>query len=149
METKRFKPLFDKLYLILLIPTLFLMLGVTALIFVFPEPAAIFIIIAVDLFVAYFFVSPLFGYVELRENSLFIKYGFFLKKEIPYEKIRETSKKRKFYSDSMMSLKNSFEHVNIKYNAFDVTSISVVDNDAFALALEERLVRNSKKRGTV
>ncbi len=145
METKIFKPLFDKLYLILLIPTVILIIAVTAFVFVFPEPAAICIIIAVDLFVAYFFVSPLFGYVELRESSLFIKYGFFLKKEIPYEKIRGTSKERKFYSDSMMSLKNSFEHVNIKYNAFDVASISVVDNDAFALALEERLVRNNKE----
>ena len=139
MQSQRFKPLFDKLYLILLIPTAIVVLGATAMVLIFPEPVALVLIILVDLFVLYFFVSPLFGYVELRESSVFIKYGFFLKKEIPYEKIRGVVKDRKFYSDSIMSLKNSFEHVNIKYNAFDVTSVSVVDNDEFIETLEERL----------
>ena len=94
---------------------------------------------AVAAFVLYFFVSPLFGYVELRENSMLIKYGFILKKEIPYSKIRSVTKARKFYSDSMMSLKNSFDHVNIKYNTFDVTCVSVVDNDSFINELSKRL----------
>ena len=139
MEIKRFKPLFDKLYFILLIPTAVLLLAATVLIFVFPEPAAVVIIAVVDLFVAYFFVSPLFGYVELRESSVFIKYGFLLRKEIPYDKIRGAVKVRKFYSDSMMSLKNSFEHINIKYNTFDITSVSVMDNDELIKALDALL----------
>ena len=147
MEIKRFKPLFDKLYFILLVPTMILILGATALVFLFPAPLAVFIIVAVDLLVLYFFVSPLFGFVELRESSLFIKYGFFLKKEIRYEKIRGAVKVRKFYSDSMMSLKNSFEHVNIKYNAFDITSVSVVDNEEFIEALEERLDEKLRSNG--
>ena len=116
-------------YFIIFIPTALLLIAVTVLSAF--SPTALIITVPVDLFVLYFFISPLFGYVELREGSLFIKYGFFLKKEIPYAKIRGAVKGRKFYSESMMSLKNSFEHVNVKYNSFDVTTVSVVENDAF------------------
>ena len=38
-----------------------------------------------------------------------------------------------------MSMKNSLEHVNIRYNSFDVTSVSVKDNEAFMKELDERL----------
>jgi len=137
MKNKIFKPLIDKLFWILLIPTAALMLGVTVLA-VF-EPSALLIIIPTDIFVGYFLIAPLFGYVELRENSLFIKYGFILKKEIPYTKIRSLEKDRKWYSDAMMSLKSSMEHVIIKYNRFDVTIVSVVDNDTFMEELSKRI----------
>ena len=30
------------------------------------------------------------------------------------------------------------EHINIKYNSFDVTAVSVTDNDALISAIEER-----------
>jgi len=140
MEIKKFKPLIDKLYFIILIPTI-LLLGAATVISTF-EPVALFITIPVDLTVIYFIISPLFGYAELRENSVYIKYGFILKKEIPYNKIRGVVKERKFYSESMMSLKNSFEHVNIKYNAFDVTTVSVVNNDDFIGELNERIKTN-------
>ena len=82
--------------------------------------------IPADLFVLYFIISPLFGYVELREDSLFIKFGFFMNREIPYPKIRGTSFEHKFYSDSMLSLKNSADHVNIKYNTFDIKSTRMI-----------------------
>ncbi len=140
MENKRFKPLIDRLYFMIFIPTALLLIAVTAA-SAFSPPALI-ITGAVDLFVLYFLISPLFGYVELRESSLFIKYGFLLKKEIPYAKIRGAVKGRKFYSESMMSLKNSFEHVNVKYNTFDVTTVSVVKNDAFISELEKRLLHS-------
>ena len=77
--------------------------------------------------------------MELREHTLFIKLGFIMKREIPYAKIRGTEKQRKFYSDSMLSLKNSFDHVNVKYNRFDMISVSVVNNDEFVKNLEERI----------
>ncbi len=136
MKTKRFKPLFDKLFFIIFIPITVLMMAFTVLACF--APTALFIIIPIDALVLYFLLSPLFGYVELRENSLFIKYGLVLKKEIPYDKIRGIDKVRKFYSESMMSLKNSFEHVNIKYNSFDITAVSVVENDNFIKELNER-----------
>jgi hypothetical protein len=38
----------------------------------------------------------------------------------------------------MASLKNALEHVNIKYNTFDIVSVSVVDNDGFIEELNTR-----------
>ena len=136
MGNKRFKPLIDKLFWWIAIPTailfLFLILiSVCALV-------AFLITFSAMLLTAYFLISPLFGYVELREKTVFIKFGFFMKREIPYEKIRGTKKERKWYSDSMLSLKNSIEHVNIQYNTFDFVTISVVDNDEFIRELNKR-----------
>lgn len=139
MENKRFKPLVDKLFWILFIPTFILMAGLTVIAAF--DPVALLITIPADIFVIYFFISPLVGYVELQEKILFIKYGFILKKEIPYDKIRSVEKGKRWYSESMMSLKNSFEHVNIKYNSFDVTTVSVIDNDDFI----EELTNRTKK----
>ena len=124
---KRFLPLIDKLFWWISIPTSVLMLALTVL--STAAPIALFIIIVCDILVAYFLVSPLFGYVELRDKCVFIKFGFFICREIPYDKIRGVEIVRKFYSDSMISLKNSIEHVNIKYNRFDVISVSVKKND--------------------
>jgi uncharacterized membrane protein YdbT with pleckstrin-like domain len=90
---------------------------------------AFLIMLAIDLFTFWFLFSPMFGYVELRENTLYIKYGLILKKEIPYQKIRDVYKERKLISEAMMSLKSAVEHVSIKYNTFDVTVVSVVGND--------------------
>ncbi len=133
----KFKPLVDKLYWILFVPTNIFMLLMTA-IPPFFAPQTLFVTLPVLLFLNYFFISPLFGYVELGEDELLIKYGFFIRKKIPYSKIRSTEKKRSFYSDSLLSLKNSFEHVNVKYNAFDVTAVSVRDNDIFIEELAKR-----------
>jgi len=130
MQVKRFRPKIDKLYRILLTVTNALCLPLLFIPTLF-SPVTLFITLPLFVFVNYFFVSPLFGYVELRETELFIKYGFFLKKTIPYAKIRSAEKERKFYCESMMALKNALEHVNIKYNTYDVTTVSVEDNDAF------------------
>ena len=135
----KFKPLIDKLFWIITIPTLVFLAIVTTIVFIFPASAAIIIIILADLATVYFLISPLFGYVELRESALFIKYGFMMKREIPYGSIRDTVKEHRFISESMLSLKNAFEHVNIKYNMFDVTTVSVTDNDAFIAELKARI----------
>ncbi len=134
---KRFKPLVDKMYWMISIPTLILIAAVTVI--SVPAPITLFVTIPADLFVIYFLISPLFGYVELLENGVFIKYGLIMKGEIPYSKIRGVVKVRKFYSDSIMSLKNSMEHVNIKYNSFDTVSVSVVGNDDFIEQLNSML----------
>ena len=138
MEAKRFRPLVDRLYWIILIFTSAVMIGLTV-----PSvlaPVALWIVIPVDVLVYYFLISPLFGYVELRENTVFIKFGFILKREIPYQKIRGTVKERKLYSESMVSLKNAIEHVNIKYNVFDIVTVSVIDNDKFIDDLKAHLI---------
>ena len=136
LKNKKFKPLIDKLFWYIWIPTSILMITLTAI--CATNLLAFIIMIPVDLFTYYFLFSSICGYVELREETVFIKFGFIIKREIPYSKIRGLAKERKFYSDSMLSLKNSFEHVNIKYNKFDMISVSVVNNDEFIAEIEER-----------
>ena len=63
-----------------------------------------------------------------------------MKKSIPYSKIRGIELERKWYSETMMSLKNSMDHVNIKYNSFDVTAVSVIDNEELVSELKKRIL---------
>ena len=146
MESVRFKPLFDKLYWITLIPTAVLMAALTVMAAVDAPLTAVALALPIDIFTFYFFVSPIFGYVELREDSVFIKFGFILKREVPYGKIRGIEKARSAISDSLLSVKSSFEHVNIKYNKFDVVSVSVVGNDAFIKELDARVSEKTHKK---
>ena len=146
MESVRFKPLFDKLYWITLIPTAVLMAALTVMAAVDSPLTAVALALPIDIFTFYFFVSPIFGYVELREDSVFIKFGFILKREVPYGKIRGIEKARSAISDSLLSVKSSFEHVNIKYNKFDVVSVSVVGNDAFIKELDARVSEKTHKK---
>lgn len=137
MENKRYKPLIDKIFWIIWVPTLLLVAVATVITSI--DTVAFLIMLAIDMFTLYFLISPLFGYVELREETVFVKLGFFMKKEIPYNKIRDVVKERKLYADSMSSLKNSLDHVNIKYNKFDVLSVSVVGNDDLVKRLKVRM----------
>lgn len=137
MESIRFKPKVDGFYLWIFIPTLILL--AVATVFAALEPMALFVIAPADLFTLYFLISPFFGYVELRESTVLVKVGFFIKREFPYRKIRGTVKERRFISESMLSLKCSMEHVNIKYNTFDVITVSVQDNDELISKIEERV----------
>ena len=87
MGNKKFTPKYDKLFWIIFIPTVIFLVVMTVMPSIFAREA-LWIMIPVDLFVLYFLISPLFGYAELREKSLFIKFGFIIKREIPYERIR-------------------------------------------------------------
>ena len=80
---KRYKPLIDKMYFIITLPTAAVL--ISALVISAYAPMMFFVTVPSTLFTAYFFVSPLFGYVELGEEWVFIKYGFFMKKEIKEE----------------------------------------------------------------
>lgn len=140
MKVKRYKPSLDKTFLITIILTLTL-LAASTVVSAF-EPISLLITIPVDLFCTYFLISPLFGYVELRDDTVFIKYGFIMTKEIPYSSIRGTAKERKLYSDSTVSLKCSLNHVNIKYNKFDVTSVSVADGDDLIEEINTRIYKD-------
>lgn len=144
MENRRYKPLIDKMFYLIWVPISIVMLGVTVLSFF--EPTALFVMLPVDIFTFYFLFSQLFGYVELRESSVFIKFGFILKTEIPYSSIRGIAKDRKFYSDSMLSLKNALSHVNVKYNKFDLVTVSVKENDEFIEELTRRIKKDREQR---
>ena len=124
---KKYKPLVDKLYFIIFIPTAALVVA-SNLLAIF-APTVLLLTIPIALFTLYFFISPLFGYVVLRDEGLLIRYGFFLTKEIPYSKIRSVRLERKWYTETMLSLKSSFDHILIRYNSFDTTAVSVKDND--------------------
>ena len=133
MENKIYKPKIDKLFWLIWIPTSVFMILMT--VFAFFEPISLLIMIPTDIFTFYFLITSLFGYVELRDDVLFIRFGLIMTREIPYSKIRGLVKERKFYSESMTSL---------KYNSFDVVTVSVTDNDDFIGELNLR-IENSKK----
>ena len=137
MGNVRFKPQIDRLFWFIWIPTVILLAVGTVI--SCASTIALLILLATDIFTLYFLISPLFGYVELRESGIFIRFGFFMTREISYDRVRGVVKARKFYSDSMVSLKNSMEHVNIKYDRFDMVSVSVVDNDGLMRQIEERI----------
>ena len=137
MENKRYKPLIGKMFWVIWIPTLIFLAVVTIMSAAYIS--ALLIMLATDIFTVYFLVSSLVGYVELREDSVFVKLGFFTTREIPYNKIRDVSKEHKLYADSMVSLKNSLDHVNIKYNRFDVLSVSVTDNDELIDMIKQKI----------
>ncbi len=137
MQTVRFKPKTDKLLYVILLSTLALLVAVTA-VTACTEVWLLLLMLPIDVFTLYFIISPLFGFVELREDELYIKFGFFMSRSIPYARIRGLEKRRAICATSMMSLKNAIEHVDIKHNTFDVTTVSVTDNDAFMALVNER-----------
>ena len=129
----------DKFYVWIIVLTSLFLVAVTVL--AAALAVALFVIVPVDLITVYFLVTSLFGYVELRETGVFIKFGFFMKREIPYSSIRGLTKERKLYSDSMTSLKHSIEHVNIKYASFDMVSVSVITNDGLIDEINKRIAK--------
>lgn len=137
MENKRFKPRYDRYYIVTWIACLAVVMMASAAAFF--EPTVLFVLIPVDLLTLYFAISPLFGYVELRDATVYVKLGFILDKEIPYQKIRGFDRKRSFYADSMTSLKTALDHLNIRYNRFDVISVCVESDDELIAEIEARI----------
>ena len=134
---KRFKPKIGKTFYVIWIPTVLFLSVMTSVSLV--APLAFVILLLTDALTLYFLLTSLFGYVELRDDAVFVKFGFIAKAEIPYSTIRGVTKERKLYADSIMSLKNSLDHVNIKYNRFDIVSVSVTDNDELISEIEARI----------
>ena len=137
MDNKKYKPKVDKLFYLVMIPTMIIVLSPVIICGIL-VPTTLFITVPVLLLTTYFLITTLFGYAELRESSLYIKYGFIMSKEIPYDKIRGVEKERSIISTSTLSIKNALDHVNIKYNRFDVTTVSLDDNDGFINELNKR-----------
>ena len=132
VNIKKYKPKVDKLFYIMLVVINVISLAILIIpqLFYLSFESFIFSIIVI-LFINYFLISPLFGYIEIRETSIFIKYGIILKKEIPFNKIKKLELKKKWYSDSIFALKCSIEHVDITFNSYDKTCVSVKENDIF------------------
>jgi len=137
MQTKVFKPLLDKLIWSVLVITVFSLTMATVISAV--NVILLIFMILLDAACIFLLISPLFGYVELGESAVFVKFGLIMSREIPYSSIRGVTKGRGVHSDSMVSLKNAMEHVNIKHGRFDVTTVSVVGNDELIASIEERI----------
>ena len=142
MENVRLKPQIDRLFWLIWTPTLILLAVGTVI--AASSVVALLILIATDIFTLYFLLSPLFGYVELRARTVYVKFGFFVSREIEYARIRSVNIERKWYSESMLSLKCAYEHVNIRYNTFDVLTVSVQDNATLAAELDSRRGMNKR-----
>ena len=138
MQTKRYRPKIDILFWMITAVANVILLAMLIVGFVF-DRVVLFVTVPTLLFVNYFIVSPLFGYVELGDDAMFIKFGLLLKRRVPYSQIRTLTIDRRWYSESMLSIKNSIEHVNVRYNRFDVVTVSVRDNEAFVEAVKERM----------
>lgn len=82
--------------------------------------------------------------MELSATGVLVKFGFFVKRELKYGEIRRTEIVKKLYSDSMVSLKNAIEHVNIWYGSFAVISVSVTDNAGLVREIEQRRTPSAK-----
>ena len=141
-STVRYFPKIDRLFWLITLPTVLITLG--GLVVSAFEPPSLLVMVPTAFFIFYFLFSPLFGYAELGESKLVIKYGFFLKKEIEYASIRGAELRRKVIAESMMSLKCAVEEVLIRYNRFDVTVISVKENSVFIKELYKRCGLDSK-----
>ena len=133
---KRYKPLVGKLFWIAAVLLALLLAGATVL--AAASPLALAILIVIDFLCVYLAISPLFGYVELREDCVFIKFGLMLERRIEYERIRGVELEWAIYADSMLSLKNAAWHVNIKYDRFNLVCVSVVGNDELIREIENR-----------
>ena len=137
MKDKRYTPKVDKLFYLLAVPT-FIIVALPTVICGILAPNTLYIMLPIFVFTAYFFVSPLFGYVELRDDELYIKYGFMMSRTIPYNKIRKIEKERKAISTSILSIKNALDHINIRYNTFDMTTVSLKDEEDFLSELNAK-----------
>ncbi len=135
--SNRYRPKIDKFFwwMLVIVNAVCLSLLVISIF----DPISFFCTVPIALFCNYFFISPLFGYAELREDHIFIKYGLILKKSIPYKRLRSVEIKRGIISEAVIDLKLSLEHIVIKYNTFDFTIISVKENQFLIEELREKM----------
>ena len=135
----KFRPRVDKYYLWIAIPTEIFLIAMTVMTLVHFTLFGLIVMLLALALSSFFILSPIFfGYAELRDDELFVDFGVFIKRSIPYSRIRAIEKKRRFYSESMLSLKCAMEHLDIKYNSFDVISLSLCNEDKFIAEVNKK-----------
>ena len=135
----KFKPRVDKYYLWIAIPTEIFLIVMTVMTVVHFTLFGLIVMLFALALSSFFILSPvLFGYAELRDDELFVDFGVFIKRSIPYSKIRSVEKKHRFYSESMLSLKCAIDHVDVKYNSFDMISLSLKEEAKFIEELNRK-----------
>ena len=139
----KFRPRVDKYYLWIAIPTEIFLIVMTVMTLVHFTLFGLIVMLLALALSSFFILSPIFfGYAELRDDELFVDFGVFIKRSITYSRIRAIEKKRRFYSESMLSLKCAIDHVDIKYNHFDVLSLSLKDEEVFIEELNKKIPLN-------
>ncbi len=139
----KFKPKIDAYFIVPFCIATIILLIPTILGFVFNNIAQGIFTICILLFVDYLLLSPLFGFVQFEEKNLYIKYGLIIKKRIPYDKISTIKIEKKLYSECLLSLKTSVEHMHITYNLYDTTCISLKETDAFLEEVARRMEKEN------
>lgn len=129
----------DLCYSIIFIVTELVLLVPSILTFIFKDMLAGFVTLAPFLLVTLLFMSSFSGYIIIKEDELYIRYGFILKRSIPYENIRALIKEKTVLSECLLGMKNSLEHVLIKYNKYDTTCVSVRNNDLFIEEVNKKI----------
>lgn len=134
----KFKPLVDKYFYTPIILVLILFIAPIMVGIVCKQIDQIIITSLLFIVIGVLLISPLFGYVKIEDDHIFIKYGLFFKRKIFYTNITEITKERKFYATSLISHKTALDHVFIKYNKYDDTCISIKNMDVFIALVEEK-----------
>ncbi len=140
----KFKAKLDIVYIVIYVIVGIVMLAPSIVSLITKDYITALICLIPFILILFMIISMVCGYARLDDDCLFIKYGFVFKRSIPYEKIRSYELQRKFYCESLLSLKNAMEHVEIKYNKFDNTCVSVRDNIVFLEQLHKRIEEKTR-----
>lgn len=134
----KFKPHVDKYFYIPIIFVLILFIAPFLVAIVCRQIDQIIVTSLLFVVISVLLISPLFGYVKIENDYIFIKYGLFFRRKILYTNIVEITKEHKYYATSLISHKTSLDHVFIKYNNYSDTCVSVKDMDVFIALIEEK-----------
>lgn len=85
-------------------------------------------------------LPPMFGYVRLEENGLFISFGL-IHKKILYSNIKSAKFYKTWATNNPCSITTSFAHIDIQHSKGKQTTISIKNHEEFLAQLEE----NTKK----
>lgn len=129
----------DKYYYITIVVVSLILLIPLILSIVAKRVWVILVVAFLIIFVEYLLFSCFIGYAKLEEDHLVIRYGFIIKRRLPYEIIRGVEKKSSYFSESLISLKTTKNCVVVLFNTYDNTTISIKDEDDFIEKLLEKL----------
>ena len=134
----KFKPYIDKYFYVPIIFVLILFIAPITVGIICRQADQIIVTSVLFVVIGVLLTSPLFGYVKIEEDHIFIKYGLFYKRKILYTSIKEISKEHKYYATSLFSHKTSLDHVFIKFDEANDTCVSVKNMDVFIALVEEK-----------
>lgn len=134
----KFKPQVDKYFYVPIIFVLILFIVPIMVGIVCKQMDQIIITAVLFIVIGTLLISPLFGYVKVENDYLYIRYGLFFRRKITYASIKEVEIEHKYYATSLISHKTSLNHLFIKYDSLNDTCVSVKDMDVLLALIEEK-----------